>query len=454
MGAENHGMFEVHIDRWRAQVLDRGLAEQQVAALETELRGHIAALAGTGLDAEEAFLVALKRVAAGDEATRAFVATYAGVQWAGPTASHAGTPPFRPSTIDIWVMLACALGAALAVKVPTFFGIHLDGPGSEFYTRNVSLLVLPFLGMYLAWTRRLSARASAVLAAAFLAGAAIANLLPFTPGGATETLTAIHLLIVLWLVLGVAHAGGEWRSAERRMEYVRFTGEWLINYALIALGGGVLVALTVGVFEAINLDVSTFIGSWVLPCGAAGAVIVAGWLAGSRRNPIGGMAPVLARVFTPLFAVMLVTLLVGVISTRGVMDIEREVLIFFDLLLVIVLALLLYAISARDPEAGRGFFDWIQLMLVVCALAVDVFALVNIAGRLAEYGFSSNRTAALGLNLLLLVNLGWSAVLQMRFLRGRHDLGPVTAWQMRYLPLFALWAAVVAVAFPALFGFA
>jgi hypothetical protein len=316
-----------------------------------------------GLDAEEAFLVALRRLASRDEATRTYARTYASEQLVGPTEAEPAAPSGGGARTDFWIMLACALGAALAVKVPTFFGIHLDGPGSEFYTRNVSLLVLPFLGAYLAWTRRLSARSSAVLAAVFVAGAAVVNLLPFTPGGATETLTAIHLLIVLWLVLGVAHAGGEWRSAGRRMDYVRFTGEWLINYALIALGGGVLIALTVGVFEAIDLDVSTLIGSWVLPCGAAGAVIVAGWLAGSRRNPIGGMAPVLARVFTPLFAIMLVTLLVGVIGTRGVIDIEREVLIFFDLLLVIVLALLLYAISARGPEAERGVFDWIQLVL-------------------------------------------------------------------------------------------
>ena len=238
------------------------------------------------------------------------------------------------------------------------------------------------------------------------------------------------------------------------MEFVRFTGEWLVNYALIALGGGVLIALTLGVFESIGIGVSTFIAEWVLPCGAAGAVIVAGWLAAGRRNVAGGMAPVLARVFTPLFAAMLVALLAGVISTRGFIAVEREVLLLLDLLLVVVLALLLYAISARDARTERGVFDWIQLVLVACALAVDAFALVNIAGRLAEYGFSANRVAVLGLNLILLVNLGWSAVMQLRFVRGRHDLAPVEGWHMRYLPVFALWAAVVAVVFPVLFGFA
>jgi hypothetical protein len=185
-----------------------------------------------------------------------------------------------------------------------------------------------------------------------------------------------------------------------------------------------------------------------------GAVIVAAWLVETRRNFVGGMAPMLARVFTPLFALMLVALLAGVIWTRGVMNVEREVLIFFDVLLVVVLALVLYAISARDPSSKPGVFDWIQLVLVVCALGVDVFALVNIAGRLTEYGFSANRTAAIALNLILLVNLAWTAFLQTGFVRSRRSFEAIETWQMRYLPIYAVWAAIVVVVFPPLFGFA
>jgi hypothetical protein len=162
----------------------------------------------------------------------------------------------------------------------------------------------------------------------------------------------------------------------------------------------------------------------------------------------------LARVFTPLFAIMLVALLVGVAWTGGVIDMEREVLILFDLLLVVVLALLLYAFSARDPLAAPEVFDRIQLVLVGCALVVDLVALVNIAVRLSEFGLTPNRVAALGLNLILLVNLGRSAYLQAGFLRSRRGFDEIERWQMRYLPVYALWAAIVVIAFPPLFGFA
>jgi hypothetical protein len=393
-------------------------------------------------------------VAANDEASRGFAREYSDELWIPPAETSPGQNPAHPAATEFLVMLGCAVAAAVAIKVPSLFGFKFGGVDMAFYGRNLSLFVLPFLALYFVWKRGLSRKAIAGLSAVFIAGAVFANAYRFTPGGATEVLTAIHLPIVLWLSVGVAYAAGDWRSDARRMEYVRFTGEWILYYALIALGGGVLVAITMGVFSAIGLDVSAFIGEWVLPCGAAGAVIVAAWLVETRRSFVGGMAPMLARVFTPLFAIMLVALLGGVIWTRGVVNVEREVLIIFDVLLVVVLALVLYAISARDPLAEPGVFDWIQLVLVVCALGVDVFALVNIAGRLSEYGFSANKTAAIGLNLILLVNLAWSAFLQAGFLRSRGSFEAVERWQMRYLPVYAIWAAIVVVVFPPLFGFA
>ena len=453
MSVDAQAGLQSQIDRWRAHVLARGVSEPQVAAVEGRLRDHAAALGDAGLSAEEAFLVALRRVAADDEASRDFARVHSDELWIQPAESEIEQDPGRAGTTEFLVMLGCAVAAAIAIKVPTLFGYDFTADGS-FYARNLSLFVLPFLAMYFIWKRGLSRKGLAGLAAVFVAGAVFANVYPFKPGGSTEVLTAIHLPIALWLTLGVAYVAGDWLSDARRMEYVRFTGEWLITYALIALGGGVLVAITTGVFEAIGLDVSKFIGEWVLPCGAVGAVIVAAWLVGTRRNLVGGLAPMLARVFTPLFAIMLVALLAGVVWTRGVINVEREVLILFDVLLVVVLALLLYAFSARDRISGPGLFDWIQLVLVVCALGVDVFALINIASRLTEYGFSANKTAALGLNLILLVNLTWSAYLQVGFVRSRRSFEAIERWQMRYLPVYALWAAIIVIAFPPLFGFA
>jgi hypothetical protein len=117
------------------------------------------------------------------------------------------------------------------------------------------------------------------------------------------------------------------------------------------------------------------------------------------------MAPVLTRLFTPLFTVLLLAFLAAMAWTGNPINEEREVLIGFDLLLALVVGLVLYAASARDPQAPPGFFDGLQLLLVVSALAVDGVALAAIAARNSGFGFTPNRVAALGEDLILLVNL-------------------------------------------------
>jgi hypothetical protein len=137
---------------------------------------------------------------------------------------------------------------------------------------------------------------------------------------------------------------------------------------------------------------------------------------------------------------------------RGV-DIERNVLIAFDLLLVVVLGLLLYSISARDPQSPPGAFDLLQVVLVISALLADAVALWAIAARVSEFGFSPNRVAALGENVILLVNLAWSAVLYIRFLRGRRSFTDLEQWQTNYIPVYAAWAAIVVMLFPPVFRY-
>jgi hypothetical protein len=97
--------------------------------------------------------------------------------------------------------------------------------------------------------------------------------------------------------------------------------------------------------------------------------------------------------------------------------------------------------------------DRIQLVAVVSALVLDVMVLGAMIARIGDLGFTPNRTAALGLNLVLLVNLAGAAWLAARFLAGRTRLHRLERWQTTYLPVLALWAAAVVVVLPPLFSF-
>jgi hypothetical protein len=280
-----------------------------------------------------------------------------------------------------------------------------------------------------------------------------ANVYPFKSGSDTQLLTASHLPIALWLPVGIAYAGGRWKESAGRMDFVRFSGELFIYYALIGLGGGVLMGFTVGMFEAIGISAEPVVQRWLVPCGMVGAVIVASWLVEAKQSVIENMAPVLTRLFTPLFALALLSFLGTMLWTGHGIDVQRNALIAFDLLLVLVLGLLLYSISARDSQAPPGAFDLLLVVLLVSALVADAFALLAIGARISELGFTPNRMAALGENVVLLVNLLWSTVLYVRFLRGRDPFAGLERWQTAYLPVYSIWATIVVAGFPPVFGF-
>jgi hypothetical protein len=182
-------------------------------------------------------------------------------------------------------------------------------------------------------------------------------------------------------------------------------------------------------------------------------VIIGSWLVEAKQSVIENMAPVLTRLFTPLFTVLLLVFLGTMAWTRSPIDVKREVLIGFDLLLVLVVGLVLYAASARDPQAPPDLFDRLQLLLVASALVVDGVALAAIAARISEFGFTPNRVAALGENLILLANLAWTAWLYARFVRRGGSFATLERWQIAYLPVYAVWAALVVIVFPPVFGY-
>ena len=451
--------LEAQISQWRTYLRRRpAIRTSDVEELEGHLRDQVTALIESGLAAEEAFLVAVKRMGNLDAVSREFAREHSDRLWkqlvVAPDAADETTGAARAETL---VVVGLAAAAALAIKLPELFGypplVNVDEELLPFYFRNMSFFVLPFVAAYFAWKRRLDRVGCLRLALAFSVAALVINVFPFTPDGHTTVLAALHLPIALWLAVGVAYAGGRWRDGGGRMDFVRFSGELFIYFVLMALGGGVLTAFTIGAFAAIGADVEWFAQQWLLPCGAMGAIIVGAWLVEAKQSVVENMAPVLTRLFTPLFAAVLLTFLGTMVWTGSGINVEREVLIGFDLLLAVVLGLLLYAVSARDPHAPPDAFDALQLLLVASALVVDGVALAAIAGRISEFGFSPNRVAALGENLVLLVNLAWSAWLYARFLRGRGTFSALERWQTDYLPVYAVWAAFVVVAFPPLFGF-
>jgi hypothetical protein len=444
---------EAQIGEWLAYLhRRREVTRADTDELEDHLRNRILDLTDAGLDPDEAFLVAVKRMGSLDSVTREFAREHSDRLWKQLVLDGRDQPEGARDRHDLFVVLAWAVAAAIAVKIPAVFGLSLEDDAG-FYARNAALFALVPLVGYFAWRRSVRPAVVGLLALLCVVGVVAANAYPLDDHAPVTLLTAIHLPIALWLTVGVAYIAGDWRAETRRMDFIRFTGEWFIYYVLIALGGGVLSAVTLGTFNAIGVDAGAFIGSWLLPCGAVGAVVVAAWLVEAKQSVVENMAPVLTQVFTPLFVVTLLAFVGGVVWTQSGVGVDRDVLILFDAMLVVVLGLLLYGISAREPAAPPGLFDRLQLALVVTALVIDALVLIALANRTADFGFSANKSAALGENIILLANLAWSAWLLIAFVRGRGTFALLERWQTGYLTVYAIWAWVVVLAFPPVFGF-
>lgn len=444
--------LEEQIAQWREYVRRRqALHGPDAEELEGHLRDQLAALIEAGLAADEAFLVAVKRMGSLDTLSREFARAHSERLWKQLVlAPDSADEPANTAGAETLVVLILAVAAALAIKAPALFGLRIDNP---FYARNASLFVMPLLALYFLWKRGSGLLCGLWLALPFVAGAVFANAFPFRKSSDTQVLTALHLPIALWLAVGFAYLRSRWFANDGRMNFVRFSGELVIYYVLIGLGGGVLTGFTLMMFRAIDMNAQWLARGWLIPCGAMAAVIIGAWLVEAKQSVIENMAPVLTRLFTPLFTVLLLVFLATMAWTGRPINVQREVLIGFDLLLVLVVGLVLYAASAREPQAQPDLFDGLQLLLVVSALVVDGIALAAIAARISELGFTPNRVAALGENLILLVNLVWSAWLYAGFLRHRSSFAALERWQIGYLPVYSVWAAVVVVIFPPLFGY-
>jgi hypothetical protein len=340
--------LDAQIAEWRAYALRAPAVDgRDVDELEDHLRHQIAELHAAGLTDEEAFLVAVKRIGDLDAVSREFAREHSGRLWKQLLAT--GDDVARGAARDWIEALAFAVAAAVSIQVARLVAEAPDGEPA-WLARNAGLFVLPFLAAYFARRRQLARRSWILTAAPFVLAALVVNLYPWgAPSGTelagasmsdTEALAALHLPVVLWFVVAYPYMGGALRSHERRMDFVRFTGEWFIYYVLIALGGGVLMGLTAAILEPAGVDVER-VAEWVLPSGAAGAVVVAAWLVESKQQVVENMAPVLTMLFTPLFAVMLAcaTVAYAVTGLGGAFD--RELLGVLDALLLVVFGLVL-----------------------------------------------------------------------------------------------------------------
>ena len=263
----------------------------------------------------------------------------------------------------------------------------------------------------------------------------------------------VHLPLVLWGFVAIVYMGNEWRHTRSRVRFVRYSGELVILATLLALGGAVLSAVTMGLFSLIDDSIEDWYIRNVGILGVMGIPVIATYLYDvvfKRRTAIPG---VLARIFAPLFLVMVVVYLVVTLVEGKNPFIDRSFLIIVNGLLLLVAGISVFSLAERDSTSTVGFTDYVNLALVCATVLINVIALSAIFFRLASFGFTPNRVAVLGANIIIFGHLVWIGRTYIGLVRGKVSFTAVERVVGNYLPVYGAWAAIVAFVLPTVFAF-
>ena len=124
-----------------------------------------------------------------------------------------------------------------------------------------------------------------------------------------------------------------------------------------------------------------------------------------------------------------------------------------NILLLVVLALTVFSISERKVVDTVIFSDYVNLSLVFVTLVIDVVALSAILFRLASYGYTPNRIAVLGANIIVFCHLVGILYRYMHFIRRNSEFDKLNTWVTSYLPTYSVWTVIVTFGFPIIFWF-
>jgi hypothetical protein len=293
------------------------------------------------------------------------------------------------------------------------------------------------------------------VAALLLVGALFINWLPSTTDSSTFILSCIHLPLFFWAVLGFVYTGASGLSRwEKRPDFLRYNGDLIILVSIMTSAVMAISGITMGLFSLIGIEIGEFYFQWILVIELSACPLVATYILDNNPQLVSRVSPIIARIFSPVVLVTLVGYLIGMAWASKDPFNDREFLLLFNLLLIGVLAIVFFSLVELPRSAsGRGAL-LITLLLSVVTIVVNAIALLAILYRISSWGFTPNRLAVLGANVLFFVHLVLIAVQLTRQFRSKEvSFSSIEKTISVFLPLYAGWALFVAVVVPLIFRF-
>lgn len=350
---------------------------------------------------------------------------------------------------ELGLVALISLIAGILIKFPAIFSIDEE----YFFSRNAGIIVFTALTAYFVKKNNLSAKKSFLISAVILISLLYINLLPNNPESNTLILACIHLPLMLWGMFGYSYLGTETENLFKRLEFLRFNGDLAVMSGLLLIAGGLMTAITLGLFELIGLKIQDFFFQNIVIFGLPMVPIVATFLIQHNPQLVNKVSPVIARLFSPLVLVMLAVYISAIVISGKDPYNDREFLIIFNLLLIGVMALIFFSVAESANRPKNQFGTWILVLLAIVTTVVNLIALSAIIYRISEWGFTPNRVAVLGANVLMLVHLLMVTKKLFESILNKSNISVVGLSIVKFIPIYLLWATMIVFILPFVFGF-
>jgi len=350
---------------------------------------------------------------------------------------------------EILFILSAAIITGLIANLPQFFSIKED----LFYPRNIGLIGFPALMAYFLWKQKCTFNQFILPLVAVLISAVYINILPNNINSDSIILACIHLPIFLWAILGYSFVGGNLTNQQKRIDFLRYNGDFLVMTAIMVLSGILFTVITINLFLLIEIKIEDFYARYIAIWGASAIPIMATYLVQNNPQLVNKISPVIAKIFTPLVFITLLAFLSALAYTRKDIYNDRNFLLIFNALLIGVMAIILFSVTEATKNSNSKLNILFLFFLSVLTIIANGIALSAIAFRLAEYGITPNRIAVLGGNLLIFINLILVAHKLFLTLNGKSYVQNVGNIIGLFIPIYGIWAAIVTYLFPILFNY-
>jgi hypothetical protein len=293
------------------------------------------------------------------------------------------------------------------------------------------------------------------------AGIYVTLLTTLTRRDTFQALMEFHLPLLAWAAIGISLLGLE-SDAQNRFAFLSKSVEVFVTGGLYIIVGGMLAAITIGLFEALRIrlpvDVQRFL---VAGGGGVITVLAVASVYDPRVSPLeqkseqglGRLIPTMMRLLLPAILLVLAVYLVFIPSNFMQPFDNREFLIVYNILLFAVMGLLLGVTPVRTqdlPEKYHGILRAGIMALAGLTIVISLYALSAVVYRTVLGGLTINRLTIMGWNVInigLLIGLVYT-----QFKRG------VAAWIHSLQSAFSVgavaytvWTIFLTVAIPWLF---